>query len=389
MSGDTDGVPSEPSSDSDGTLAGSAGDSDRILTTGNRWGRRIPDLVVSGIPEREIWAQAPPMVCDRVYWDTEDHLDVTALIPQLPGPAWTRAWSDGQHRVWVPEGQGTQAREAVRELCAERGLEAFNLRVESGVPFRDLNLIDPALRADLFAAAVEWLYPRMLQVRRRLVGELDLTDDDDVRQMMFLFVSDMADRYDTEREGRNGSLNFLTYLMGKMRTWPQDLARAAYGRTALADRVAMNRAADAVMSASGHKPSEAELAAQMGITITELRRREQAVATLSSFRNYASLSEDPLDGPGPAVAVDDADVESEALDYARNAALTRAVMAAVHDPEAKGRRAQDPLALAALYLTYWEGLSRSEVARELGVLPKTVSAAASRTLGSIDAGDLR
>ena len=362
---------------------------DRILTSGNRWGRRIPDLVVRGLTEGDIWAMAPTMACDRVHWDTDEPLDVTDLLPHLPDPAWTRAWSDGQHRIWVPEGQGLEARETVRALCADRGLEAFNLRVEPGVPFRDLDLIDPGLRAELFAAAVEWLYPRMLQVRRRLVGELDLVDDDDVQQMMYLFVSDMADRYDADREGKNGSLNFLTYLMGKMRTWPQDLARAAYGRTAIADRIAMNRAADAVMSTAGHAPSEAELAAQLGVTVTELRRREQAVATLSSFRNYASLSEDPLEGPGQALAVDEADVESDALDYARNAALTRAIMSAVHDPATSGRRSQDPLALAALYLTYWEGLSRADVARELEVLPKTVSAATARALESIDAEDLR
>lgn len=364
-------------------------DEDRILTVGNRWGRRIPGLVIRGIPESEIWALAPSMSCDRVHWDTEESLDVVTLLPLLPVTAWTRAWSDGQHRVWVPEGRGGEAREMVRELCAARGRDAFNLRVEPGVPFRDLDLIDSSLRAELFAAAVEWLFPRMLQVRRRLVGELDLVDDDDVKQMMYLFVSDMADRYDDDREGRNGSLNFLTYLMGKMRTWPQDLARAAYGRTAVADRIAMNRAADAMMSSAGHAPSEAELAEKLGLTITELRRREQAVATLSSFRNYASLSEDPLDGPGPAVAVDDADVESDALDYSRNAALTRAVMSAVHDPASGGRRSQDPLALAALYLTYWEGLSRSDAARELDVLPKTVTAATSRALESIDAEDLR
>lgn len=377
------------SSDSEGQAEPDPANADSILTASNRWGRRVPDLVIAGRPEREIWSLAPSMLCDRVHWDADEPMDTAALLPELRGTGWTRTWSDGQNRIWVPAGEGLQAREEIRVLCAERGIEARNLRVEGGVPFRDLDLIDPATRSALFSAAVDWLYPRMIQVRRRLVGELDLVDDEDVRQMMYLFVSDMADRYDVDREGKNGSLNFLTYLMGKMRTWPQDLARAAYGRTAVADRVAMNRAADAVMSASGHAPSEVEVAEQLGISVTELRRREQAVATLSSFRNYASLSEEPIDGLGPAIAVDDADVEGEVVDYARNSALTRAVMSAVNDRSSSGRRAQDPLALAAVYLTYWEGLSRTDAARELDVLPKTVSAASARVLDSIDPEDFR
>jgi hypothetical protein len=76
-------------------------------------------------------------------------------------------------------------------------------------------------------------------------------------------------------------------------------------------------------------------------------------------------------------------VEFNATAHARNAQLTRAIMTAVNDPESGGRRAQDPLALAAVYLSFWEELSRPEVARELDVLPKTAASAVARVLDSV------
>ena len=57
-------------------------------------------------------------------------------------------------------------------------------------------------------------------------------------------------------------------------------------------------------------------------------------------------------------------------------------MAAVNDQDTVGKRSQDPLALAAVYLSYWEDMSKAEVARELEILPKTVTAKLNRVLGS-------
>ena len=357
--------------------------------------RRVPDLVVRGLTETEIFDRAPVLECDRVHWDTVEPFDPHALLPDLREqtgqPAWTRQWSDGQCRVWIPAGTGHEARELIRSWCEAHDVDAVNMRVEAGVPFRDLSLIDSDLLAELFQAAVQWLYPRMSQVRRKLVADLDLVDDDDVLSMMYLFVSDLADRYDSRRTGRLGTVNFLAYLIGKMKTWPQDLARTAYGRTTVADRIAMSRAVDAFLANEGRSPNEVELADSLGITVTELRRREAAIATLSSFRNYDSLTRGDDDAPGfdAAQVAADADTEGEALDYARAAAMTRAVMAAVHNPEATGKRAQDPLALAALYLTFYEGMGRPDVARELDVLPKTITAATSRALDQIDPAEFR
>jgi len=362
-----------------------ATDDDLLSTSGARGARRVPSLIVDGLDEAEILAHAPAMVCDRVHWDTVDDFDAAVLVPDLPMNAWTRQWSDGQHRVWVPEGEGFTAREAIREWCEAHAVEAVNMRVESAVPFRDLDLIPGTLLADLIAAAVDWLFPRMQAIRRQLVADLDLVDDEDVRSMMFLFVSDHMDRFDSARQGKNGTLPLLVFLIGKLRTWPQDIARSMYGRTVVADRVALAKATEVFAAQEQRPPSEAELAEALGISVTDLRRREQTIRTLSSMRHYQSLVDNPSDDDfqDSVQVAADADVEFDATSHARNAQLTRAIMAAVHDPESSGRRAQGPLDLAAVYLSFWEDMTKADIARELEVLPKTAAAAVNRVLDSV------
>lgn len=363
---------------------------DLILTASNRVGRKVPDIVIRGQHERDILALAPAMTCDRVHWSTVDDFDVDQLLPEIGMPAFTRSWSDGQHRVWVEAGQGHAARERIRDWCLANDVEAVNIRVEASVPFRDLDSIPGTLVPELIAACVDWLYPRTHAIRRRLEAELDLVSDDDVRSMMYLFVHDHADRYDADREGRNGTLNFIAFMFGKIRTWPQDAARAAYGRTVVSDRVVLHRIADEVSGSMGRLPTEAERAQALGVSVTDLRRREESISALSSMRNHRSLDDDGSDGDvGYAVQVaDDTDVAVDAIAFGRDAALTRALVQAVTPRDAKGRTKADPLALAAVYLTYWEGLSRADVARELDVLPKTASAAISRVVDRVDAADL-
>ena len=203
--------------------------------------------------------------------------------------------------------------------------------------------------------------------------------------MMYLFVSDHADRYDAGREGRNGTLNFLAFLIGKLRTWPQDAARSAYGRGVISDRITLTRAADEIAALEQRPATEEELAAALKTSVTDLRKREQAISALSGMRNYQSLVTDSPDADilDEVQVADSVDVEFDATTHERNAQLTRAIMAAVNNPESGGRRAQDPLALAAVYLSFWEDLSRPEVARELDVLPKTAAAAVSRVLDAV------
>jgi DNA-directed RNA polymerase specialized sigma subunit len=360
----------------------SDGHDDAITTRGNRQGRRLPDLTVNGITETEIFALAPVMRCDRVYWTTDAALDVAELLAELPYTAWTRRWSDGTHRVWVPEGHGDSARDDIRERCVTRGIEPVNLRVEKGVPFRDVSLIPDALLADLVATCVDWLIPHTTSIQRRLVAEIPGVDEDDVRGMMYLFVHDHLDRFDSGRQGRNGSLNFTAFILGKMRNWPQDLARATFGRTTVNDRVALQQVRDEFASTLGRAPTEWERAEALGLSVTDLRAREEAVSGLLSLR-YA----DPIlaGADGVDVVDEDADVTHAAMDQSMRAALTSAIMAAVFDPDGSGRRSVDPLGLAVVYLMFWEGLTRTEIAEQLGVLPKTVTAALNRTMRDIDA----
>lgn len=361
-----------------------------IVTASNRMGRKVPDLVVQGLHERDILSLAPAMTCDRVYWSTVDDFDVHAMLPDLGIQAFTRRWSDGQHRIWVPAGQGHQAREAVRQWCQDHAVEAVNIRVESNVPFRDLDSIPGNLVPELIAACVDWLYPRTHAVRRRLMTELDLVSGDDVRSMMYLFVHDHADRFDADREGRNGTLNFTAFMFGKVRTWPQDAVRAAYGRTLVGDRVILHRVADQVSASQGRLPTETERADALGVSVTELRKREESINALSSLRNYRSIWDDESDDGREARGMqDDVDVSEDAIAHGRDAALTRALVAAVTKTGSGGSKGADPLALAAVYLTYWEGLNRTEVAEELDILPKTATAALNRAMERIDPSGLQ
>ena len=279
------------------------------------------------------------------------------------------------------------AREEIRALCLEQGIDPINLRIERDVPFRDLDSIEPGLVGELIGSCVEWLYPRSFSVRQRVAIELDGVDHDDIKGMMYLFVHDLADRFDSQRTGRNGTLNFTAFAFGKLKTWPQDLARATYGRSLVEDRVALGRISESSQADGGLPMSIVDRADALGVSVTELRRREAAISQLAQVRRPDMISSGAFDEPfGSTTQIPaDTDVSEEALTRSRDAAITKAIFDAVNDPSSASRKSQDPLALAATYLTFWEGLGRAEVARQLGVVPKTVSAALSRTLEKIDA----
>lgn len=357
---------------------------DVIITANQRLGRRVPDLSVRGLHEQEILDLAPAMTCDRVHWETIDPIDMTALMHVLGPQARTRQWSDGQSRVWVPEGQGHAYRDRIRAWAADAGVEIVNARVESGVPFRDLDSIPGGLLAELLGACTAWLFSRSYAIRRRLVTEVEGIEDDDVYSLMYLFVHDHADRFDASRSGRNGTLNLTAFMYGKLRTWPQDAARAAYGRTVVSDRIALHRANEQSLATTGTAPTESARAAALGVTVTELRRREDAITTLASMRNYDEI--EATDGHDVVAGEVSADATPES--YARSATITRALIAAVTDVRKGARRRHDPLALSAAYLAFWEGLGRAQIAKELEVLPRTAAAALSRVLTVLDPAEL-
>ena len=81
------------------TVLDPADGGEEIVTAGNRIGHKVPHLVVDGIDERDIFAFAPTMICDRVHWDTVDDFDARQLVGELGMEAYTRQWSDGQPRA--------------------------------------------------------------------------------------------------------------------------------------------------------------------------------------------------------------------------------------------------------------------------------------------------
>ena len=360
---------------------------DSIVTSTPRVDHRIPDMLVGNLAEREILAMAPSMVCDRIHWSTPEPMSLTALISDLPFQARTRAWSDGHSRIWVDEGHGQQAREFIRRWCEERDIEFVNMRVESGIPFRDVGSIPGDLFAQLLLATTDWLYPRTYAIRRKLVADLELIDDDDTRSMMYLFISDHADRFDSDRVGKNGTLNFASFMLGKLRKWPQDAARAAWGRTLVDDHMHINRAIDDSIASVHRRPTEAELAARMKTSVSDLRKRECAVAEISGMRNYESIITGSMGEDFEGVdTADSVDVALDSTSFQVDAMLTKSIIDSVMSPmAARGTSSADPMALAAVYLSFWGELSRQELAAELGVLPKTAAAAVQRVITQVSA----
>jgi hypothetical protein len=365
-------------------------DDDSIVTANIRIGRRIPDMVVGDLTERDILAMAPAMVCDRIHWSTSEPLDLTELIADLPLEARTRAWSDGQSRIWVEEGQGQRARELIRQWCDEHDVEVMNMRVESAVPFRDVDSIPGDLFAQLLLATTDWLYPRSYAIRRKLVADLDLIEDEDTRSMMYLFISDHADRFDADRIGKNGTLNFASFMLGKLRKWPQDAARAAWGRTLIDDRMHLNEAIDDSIATLYRRPTESELAIRMKTSVNDLRRRELAVAEVSGMRNYDSIVTGGMGEDSEGVdAADCVDVSRDGTSFQVDAMLTKAIIDAIMTPTStRGTSPADPMALASVYLSFWGEMSRQELAAVLGVLPKTAAASVQRVTSQLGASGI-
>jgi hypothetical protein len=358
-----------------------------IVTSTNRVGRKVPNMVVDGMDESEILAMAPSMVCDRVHWSTLEAFSATVIIPDLPIPGYTRQWSDGQHRIWVEEGRGFEAREFIRVWCIEHDVEAMNMRVEPGVPFRDIDAIPGDIFQRLLLATVDWLHPRCYSIRRRIVADFELLSDEDLRPMMYLFVSDHADRFDAGRIGKNGTLNLASFMLGKIRKWPQDAARAAYGRNLVDDHMHMNQAIDESMATAYRKPTEAELASRMKTSVADLRRREQSVAEFTGMRYHdVIVTGGTYDDAEGVDAAGDVDVEMDAMAFQSDATLTRAILDAVRNPvTGRGSQGPDPLGLAAVFLSFWGEMTRQEVATSLQVLPKTAAAATQRVINQISA----
>ena len=163
--------------------------------------------------------------------------------------------------------------------------------------------------------------------------------------------------------------------------------RAAWGRTLIDDHMHMNQAIDDSMATLHRRPTESELADRMKTSVSDLRKREIAVAEVAGMRNYDSIISGVMGEDSEGVdAADSVDVADDGTSFQIDAMLTKAIMESVMSPvSTRGTSPADPMALAAVYLSFWGELSRQELAAELDVLPKTAAAAVQRVITQVGA----
>jgi hypothetical protein len=125
----------------------------------------------------------------------------------------------------------------------------------------------------------------------------------------------------------------------------------------------------------------------MKTSVSELRKRECAVAEVSGMRNYDSILTGGVGENAEGVdAADAIDVAHDGTSFQVDALLTKAIIDAVMTPiSTRGTTPADPMALSTVYLSFWGELSRQELAAELGVLPKTAAAAVQRVITQVGA----
>jgi hypothetical protein len=185
--------------------------------------------------------------------------------------------------------------------------------------------------------------------------------------------------------GRNGTLNFASFMLGKLRKWPQDAARAAWGRAFVDDHMHLNQAIDDSLATKHRRPTENELAERMKTTVSDLRKRERAVAEVSGMRNYDLITTGSMGEDSEGIdASDRVDVAMDGTSFQVDAMLTKSIIDTVIGPAStRGSAPADPMALVAVYLSFWGELSRQELALKLGVHPKTAAAAVQRVIAQV------
>jgi len=103
------------------------------------------------------------------------------------------------------------------------------------------------------------------------------------------------------------------------------------------------------------------------------------------MRNYDSIISGGMGEDSVGVdAADCVDVSRDGTSFQVDAMLTKAIIDSIMTPtSSRGISPADPMALAAVYLSFWGELSRQELAAELGVLPKTAAASVQRVTSQI------
>lgn len=333
-------------------------------------------LTFGGLTEAEGFDHAPLIVIDRVHfraWDTLPLDELRAAIPQAISV--TVDDGEGLYRVDGPRGSGQQLAQAVKEWCHSNGYQTIGLRAEHELKRRNLKDLPPQFLAEL---CQHYHKVGMRRVRRSVsTVRMYLPDTSDIEQQVYEWILEAVARFDHTK-----GVPFGAFFATRLAHWIHDLSRKPNGRPA-ADIENRHHQAEAAFVAEHHRrPTEKELADYMGVSVAELRRSSQLVATVNALRNTQPIDtdEDEPDLPLPSAER----VEDDIIDDTQRSLLSQVLVAACA-PDADGNntttgRASRPnvLGLITVYATTWGGLTKTEVAARLGTSLKNLRTYTSR-----------
>ncbi len=255
----------------------------------------------------------------------------------------------------VPASGSTLSRTAGRE----RSQEAF-------AALASLDQADPAreaLRAELAALH----RPLALSLARRFANRGEATED--LEQVAMLGLVKAIDRYDPAQGAAFSSFATPTVL-GEVRRHFRDTAWAVRMPRGLQEATAaVNRAVAHLTSVNGRAPNASEIATHLGID------REKVIEALEASEAYSTV---PIEAPRSADGLSLAETMGRldsALERVEEHAALRPLLAELTE------RDRD-----ILYLRFFEEMSQSQIADQVGISQMHVSRLLARALTQLRAG---
>lgn len=261
-----------------------------------------PANLFGGYTENDGWACAPLRLQDQFHFRSVDEIPIAKLLRAMPTHVTLRREPDGLYRGTCKAGTGDQVTAKVKEWCAKKDLHQSDMRPEPNKWRRDLRDLPADWLNDLCAhyqqAARQFAVPFHSQI---LVHVPDL---DDVQCLLNAWLLEAVTRYDPHLTSGGNYVPFSGYLKTVLRKEAADLARKANGRRAADLELHLARATSKFEQEHARRPTDAELATEMGVTEQEVRKRRLDVYTLRNMRNVSTLVVGP-DEPEISIPTDD------------------------------------------------------------------------------------
>jgi DNA-directed RNA polymerase specialized sigma subunit len=350
----------------------------RIGETAKSTSSYIPNLVINGIDESQIWEMAPAFPAERMQWHFEEEFAPESMT--LPCKFWTRKRSDGRGRIWVTPGQGEQTRVAMTEWLNENNISlASGIRLEvTNVSYRDVSQIPKELVDGILIGTTKWLMSSARATVQKVALDEGMTEPSEIQSLVYMFVSDLLDTFQDKRPGAHGkSLNFRAYALGKVKMWKSDRLRQIHGRRAVDEQTQYVNAQAKFVTLEGRNPSDRELAQVMRTSVENVFR----ISNENRLRSNMTYAHSIVGGGNMNegdVTINVADVQENTSHLAettmQQAAISRAIV--------KNLNPKRPVDLVVLYNSYYQEHSVKEIAHMLGSGTKTVAAAQERLLNN-------